>query len=73
MSEDERVSGTCCRKRTKRRLIGCLRVAKQQLQAEIQLGRPWRFETIVMAVFLEHEKKVGEMVKILGELAADKR
>ena len=46
--------------------------AMQQLQAEVQLGRPWRFEVVLMAVLLEHEKRVGEMVKILEELAVGK-
>jgi hypothetical protein len=37
--------------------------AKEQLQAEVQLGRPWRFETIVIAVLLEHEKCVMEITQ----------
>jgi hypothetical protein len=41
--------------------------ATQRLQAEVQLGRPWRFEVVLMAVLLEHEKRVEEMVRRLGK------
>jgi hypothetical protein len=30
--------------------------AAQQLQAEVYLGRPWRFEVVLVAVLLVHEK-----------------
>jgi hypothetical protein len=33
----------------------------QQLQAEIQLGRPWRFEAVLMAVVLAHEKLMEQV------------
>jgi hypothetical protein len=36
------------------------------------VSRPWPFETIVMAVLLEHEKRVEKVVKILEELAGGK-
>jgi len=42
----------------------------QQLQAEVRLGRPWRFEAVLMAVLLEHEKRVGELANRLEELKA---
>jgi hypothetical protein len=32
--------------------------ATQQVQAEIQLGRPGRFETLIMAVLLAHAKRI---------------
>jgi hypothetical protein len=41
--------------------------ATQQLRAEVQLGRPWRFEVVLMSALLEHEKRVEEMVRRLGE------
>jgi hypothetical protein len=44
------------------RLCAC---AERQLQAEGQIGRPWPFETIVMAVLLEQEKRVEEILKRL--------
>jgi hypothetical protein len=34
--------------------------AKQQVQAEVQLGSPWGFKTVRMAVLVEHEKRGGE-------------
>jgi hypothetical protein len=34
--------------------------AKQQLQADVYHGRPWRFEAVLTAVLLEHEKMAGE-------------
>jgi hypothetical protein len=36
------------------------------------VSRPWPFETIVMAILLEQEKRVEEMVKRLEELLAGK-
>jgi hypothetical protein len=41
--------------------------AKLQVQADRQLGRPWAFEPIVMAVLLEQEKRIGEMVRRIEE------
>jgi len=35
------------------RMFAC---AKQQLQAEVQRGRPWAFEAVIMAVLLAHER-----------------
>ena len=34
------------------RMFAC---AKQQIQAEVMLGRPWTFESVLMAVLLAHE------------------
>jgi hypothetical protein len=42
--------------------------AQQQVQAEVQLGRPWRFEAVLVAVLLAHEKRMEEMVGRLEEL-----
>jgi hypothetical protein len=47
------------------RMFAC---ATPQLQAEVRLGRPWRFEAVLMAVLLEHEKRMGELVNRLKEL-----
>ena len=45
------------------RLFDC---AKRHIQAGVMVSRPWAFEAIVMAVLLEHQKRVEEMVKQLG-------
>jgi hypothetical protein len=47
------------------RMFAC---ATQQLEAKIQLGRPWRFEAVLMAVLLEHEKRVKRLQSLLDEL-----
>ena len=44
------------------RLFDC---AKRHVQAGVMVSRPWPFETIVMAVFLEHQKRVEEILKQL--------
>jgi hypothetical protein len=46
--------------------------AKRHVQAGVMVSRPWPFETIVMAVLLEQEKRVTEIVKRLEELLAGK-
>jgi len=40
------------------RMFAC---ATQQFQAEVQLGRPWRFEAVLMAVLLAHEKLMEQV------------
>jgi hypothetical protein len=42
--------------------------AKRLLQAEAQIGRPRRFEAVLMAVLLEHEKWVKRLQSLLDEL-----
>ena len=32
--------------------------AKPQVQVEVHLGRPWRFEAVLMAVLPAHEKQI---------------
>jgi hypothetical protein len=49
------------------RMFAC---AKQHVQAEVLLGRPWGFEAVLMAVLLEHEMRMGEMLRKLEELKA---
>jgi hypothetical protein len=46
------------------RLFDC---AKLHIQAGVMVSRPWAFETIVMAVLLEHEKRLAQL---LGDLEA---
>jgi hypothetical protein len=46
------------------RLFDC---AKLHIQAGVMVSRPWPFETIVMAVLLEQEKRIGEMVRRIEE------
>jgi hypothetical protein len=40
------------------------------LQAEVQLGRLWRFEAVHMVVLFEHETRMGEMLRKLEDLKA---
>jgi hypothetical protein len=49
------------------RLFDC---AKLHIQAGVMVSRPWPFETIVMAVLLEQEKRIEEMVKRIEESTA---
>jgi hypothetical protein len=35
--------------------------ATQRHQAEVQLGRPWRFEVVIMVVLLAHEKRLEQV------------
>ena len=46
------------------RMFAC---AKQQVQADVQLWRPWPFETIVMAILWEQEKRVGQLLQQIEE------
>jgi len=39
--------------------------AKPDIQADVMDSRPWAFETIVMAVLLEHEKRIEELIREL--------
>jgi hypothetical protein len=49
------------------RMFAC---AKQHVQAEVLLGRPLRFEAVLVAVLLEHQGRIEEMVSQLEELMA---
>jgi hypothetical protein len=42
------------------RLFDC---AKLQIQAGVMVSRPWPFETIVMAVLLEQEKRIEQLLR----------
>ena len=42
------------------RLFDC---AKLHIQAGVMVARPWPFETIAMAVLLEHEKRIAEVME----------
>jgi hypothetical protein len=39
--------------------------AKLQVQAGVMVARPWVFETIVMAILLEHQKQVERVQRVL--------
>ena len=47
------------------RLFDC---AKLHIQAGVMVSRPWPFETIVMAIFLEQQKQVEQPQRLLDEL-----
>jgi hypothetical protein len=49
------------------RLFDC---AKLHIQAGVMVSRPWPFETIVMAVLLEQEKRIDQLLDTLQELNA---
>jgi hypothetical protein len=49
------------------RLFDC---AKLHIQAGVMVSRPWPFETIVMAVLLEQEKRIEELMRRLEETTA---
>ncbi len=43
--------------------------ATPQLQAAVELGRPWRFEGVIMAVLVAHEKRIAGLVKpLVGDM-----
>jgi hypothetical protein len=44
------------------RLFDC---AKLHIQAGVMVSRPWPFETIVMAILLEHEKRIESLMRPL--------
>jgi hypothetical protein len=45
------------------RLFDC---AKIHVQAGVMVSRPWAFETMVMAVLLEHEKQIKNLIGQIG-------
>jgi hypothetical protein len=49
------------------RLFDC---AKRHTQAGVMVSRPWPFETIVMAVLLEQEKRINQLLDTLHALNA---
>ena len=52
------------------RLFDC---AKLHIQAGVMVSRPWPFETIVMAVFLEQQKQVERLESMLDELESHRQ
>jgi hypothetical protein len=50
------------------RLFAC---ATQQLQAEVQLGRPWKFEAVIMAMLLAHEQWLEQVRTRLEAVCAE--
>jgi hypothetical protein len=51
------------------RMFAC---AKQLLRTEVQLGRPWRFEAILVTVLLAHEKRLDQVRRRLEAVSAEK-
>jgi hypothetical protein len=49
------------------RLFDC---AKLHIQAGVMVSRPWPFETIAIAVLLEHEKRINQLLDTHQELNA---
>jgi 3-methyladenine DNA glycosylase/8-oxoguanine DNA glycosylase len=47
------------------RLFDC---AKLHIQAGVMVARPWPFEAIVMAIFLEQQKQLEQAQRLLEEL-----
>jgi hypothetical protein len=47
------------------RLFDC---AKLHIQAGVMVARPWPFETIVMAIFLEQQKQLEQAQRLLEQL-----
>jgi hypothetical protein len=47
------------------RLFDC---AKFHIQAGVMVSRPWPFETIMMALVLEHQKQVEHLERLLDGL-----
>ena len=45
--------------------------ATQQLQAEVQLGRPWRFDVVLMAVLSAHAKRLEQVRMRLEPIGAE--
>ncbi len=48
------------------RMFAC---ATQQLRAEVPLGQPWRFEAVLMAVLLAHEKWLEQVQRRLEAIS----
>jgi hypothetical protein len=46
------------------RLFEC---AMLHIQAGVMVSRPWPFETIVMAILLEHEKRIEHLMRQLEQ------
>ena len=46
------------------RMFAC---AKQHVQGEVLLGRPWTFEAVLIAVMLAHEKKIEQLLQQFKE------
>jgi len=49
------------------RLFDC---AKRHIQAGVMVSRPWPFETMVMAVLLEYQQRIEQLLDTRQELNA---
>jgi hypothetical protein len=45
--------------------------ATQQLQTEMHLGRPWRFETLIIAILMAHEKWLEQVRMRMEAISAE--
>jgi hypothetical protein len=52
------------------RLFDC---AKLHIQAGVMVARPWPFETIIMAIVLEQQKRLERLLSLLDELQRSKQ
>ena len=52
------------------RLFACI---AQHVQGDVYLPRPWSFEAVILAVLLEHEKRIDDLLKQLEGLEASLR
>jgi hypothetical protein len=52
------------------RLFDC---AKLHIQSGVMVARSWAFETIVMAIFLEQQKQLERLQRLLEELQSYKQ
>jgi hypothetical protein len=64
----QKCNESCCTGKipTHRNFNG-LRESTTVVLAGVMVSRPWPFETVVMAVLLEHQKRVEEMVRRIEE------
>ena len=51
------------------RIFAC---AMQQLQSEVSLGRPWRFEVVLMAVLSAQQKRLERIYRRLEGMRREK-
>jgi hypothetical protein len=47
--------------------------AKLHIQAGVMVSRPWPFETVGMAIFLEQQKQVERLESLLDELESHRQ
>ena len=65
-------SGARDRRKTRKPLVRSLRMRRSNFKAEVPLGRPWRFEVMLMAVFSPHAKRLERLQMRLETINAEK-